>query len=65
MRHFFKELLKGGFNIILRFLVVFAIGTGAGAIACWYYNFPMIFSMVGGLFALGVFLSLTSSAVFD
>ena len=46
----------------MRFAIAFSIGTAASAIACWYYNIPMIFALIGGLIVLGVTLALMSES---
>ena len=38
MLDFLKELLKIGLSAIFKFLIAFSVGTGAGALVCWYYG---------------------------
>lgn len=65
MLDFLKELLKIGLSAILKFLIAFSVGTGAGAIFCWYYGIPLGFSVVGGILVVGVALALMSDSMFD
>jgi len=65
MRDVFVGLIKSSFNAIMKFLIAFGIGTGAGGIVCWYYGIPMIFSLLGGILVLGFALALMSDTIFD
>ena len=65
MLDFFKDLLKIGLSAIIKFVIAFAIGTGAGAIVCWYYNIPLGLSILGGILVLGIALALMSDSIFD
>ncbi len=65
MKEFLIELLKIGLSAILKLLAAFGIGTAAGAIACLYYNIPLIFSLLGGILVLGFALALMSDSIFD
>jgi hypothetical protein len=53
---FLARLARDAFQLV----VAFAVGTGAGAIACWYYNVPLIFSLLGGILVLAIALALTT-----
>jgi len=55
---FFKSLYQS----IIQGVVWFAIGTGAGGIVCWYFNAPMIFSLLGGILVLAMALALMSDS---
>ena len=52
---FLKDVSKLFFTMFVQMLSVFSLGTGAAAIACWVYDAPMSFSLLGGILALGVF----------
>jgi hypothetical protein len=65
MLDFLKELLKIGLSAILKFLIAFSVGTGAAAAVCWYYGIPLGFSILGGIFVIGVALALMSDSMFD
>ena len=65
MLSFLKDLLKIGLTAILQMLIAFSIGTGAAAIACWYYGIPLGFSILGGILVLGLALVLMSDSIFD
>ena len=58
---FFRAVARDLVNLVL----AFGIGTGAGAIACWYYNLPMILSLLGGILVLGLALALTTDSLFS
>lgn len=58
---FFASLARDMFQLI----VAFAVGTGAGAIACWYFGVPLIFSLLGGILVLGFALALTTDSLFS
>jgi hypothetical protein len=47
IRGFFTEFLKGLVQDAFKFIIAFVVGTGAGAIVCWYYDIPLVFSLVG------------------
>ncbi len=64
MLKFFKDLIKIGFDASVKFVVAFSVGTGAGAIVCWYYSIPMGFSVIGGILVLGIALALISDSGF-
>ena len=49
----------------VKLVIAFAVGTGAGAIACWYYGIPMIFSLLGGILVLAVALAFTTDGLFS
>ncbi len=56
---FFMSLVDGA----VKSIIAFAVGTGASAIACWYYGVPMVFSLLGGILVLGLALALTSDSL--
>ena len=64
MLKFLKDLIKIGFDAIIKFVIAFSVGTGAGAIVCWYYSIPMGFSVTGGILVLGIALALISDSGF-
>ena len=63
-RGFLATLLVGLVRDAVKFIVAFAVGTGAGAIACWYYGIPLFFSLLGGILVLGIALALTTDSLF-
>ena len=65
MLDFLKDLLKIGVTALMQMLIAFAIGTGAAAVACWYYEIPLGFSILGGILVLGLALALMSDSIFD
>lgn len=58
---FLARLARDAFQL----LVAFAVGTGAGAIVCWYYGVPLIFSLLGGILVLAFALALTTDSWFS
>jgi len=58
---FAASLARDAFQMI----VAFAVGTGAGAVACWYYGVPMVFSLLGGILVLALALALTTDSWFS
>ncbi len=65
VRGFLAELLTGLVRDAIKFIVAFAIGTGASAIACWYYGIPLAFSLIGGFIVLGLALALSTDSLFS
>ena len=64
-RGFFRTILQGIIQDAIKFVIAFAIGTGAGAIVCWYYDLPLLLAFVGGVLVLGVALALLSNSLFS
>lgn len=64
-RGFFGTLLASLLRHTATFIIAFAVGTGAGAIACWYYGIPLVFSLLAGLIVLGIALALLSDSLFS
>lgn len=64
MLKFLKDLIKTSFDAILKFVIAFSLGTGAGAVVCWYYSIPMVFSVIGGILVLAIALALISESGF-
>ena len=62
---FLKNALKIFLTMFIQMLTAFSIGTGAAAIACWVYDAPMIFSLVGGMVTLGALLAFIWLTRFD
>ena len=64
-RGFFPSLLRGIARDAVQFIIAFAVGTGAGAIACWYYGLPLVLSLLGGILVLAMALALTTDSWFS
>lgn len=62
-RGFFASLLMGLVRDAARLIIACAVGTGAGAIVCWYYDIPLIFSLAGGILVLVLVLALYSDGL--
>ena len=60
-----KDLLKIALSTMLKVVIFFGVGTGGGAIVCWYYSIPIGFSIIGGILVLGIALALMSDSIFD
>jgi hypothetical protein len=58
---FFLALVRDA----VKFIVAFASGTGAGAIACWYYGIPLVFSLLGDILVPGLALALSTDSLFS
>lgn len=65
VRGFFTSLLMSLVRDAVKFIIAFAVGTGAGAIACWYYGIPLVFSLLGGILVLGLALALSTDSLFS
>ena len=57
----FRDLIRDA----VRFIIAFALGTGAGALVCGYYGIPLIFALLGGILVLGLALALSSDSLFS
>ena len=64
-RGFLATLLIGLVRDAVKLVVAFAVGTGASAIACWYYGIPLGFSLLGGILVLGLALALSTDSLFS
>ena len=62
---FFKSLLRGLVRDAFKLIIAFAVGTGAGAIVCWYYGIPLIFALVGGILVLALALAFMTDSPFS
>ena len=62
---FFKSLLLGLLRDLVKFVLAFIVGTGAGAVVCWYYGLPLALSIIGGILVLGLALALSTDSLFD
>lgn len=63
VRGFLSSLLLGIVRDLVKFIIAFAVGTGAGAIACWYYGIPLGFSILGGILVLAVVLLISADGI--
>lgn len=64
-RGFFASLFRSIIRDAANLLVAFAVGTGGGAIVCWYYGIPLVFSILGGILVLGLALALSTDSLFS
>lgn len=65
VRGFLSSLVLGLVRDLVKFIIAFAVGTGAGAIVCWYYGIPLAFSLLGGILVLGLALALSTDSLFS
>lgn len=65
VRGFLSSFLLELVRDAVKFIIAFAVGTGAGAIACWYYEIPLVFSLLGGILVLGLALALSTDSLFS
>jgi uncharacterized membrane protein YeaQ/YmgE (transglycosylase-associated protein family) len=54
---FLATLLQGLIRDTVGLWITFLIGTGVGAIICLYYGAPLIFSLLGGILVLDVYVA--------
>jgi hypothetical protein len=64
-RGFLSSLLLGLVRDAVKLVIAFGVGTGAAAIACWYYGIPLGFSLLGGILVLGLALALSTDSLFS
>lgn len=64
-RGFFSSLIRSIARDTVKFVVAFAVGTGAGAIVCWYYGIPLVFALLGGILVLAIALALMTDSWFS
>lgn len=64
-RGFFASFLMSLVRDAVKLFIAFAVGTGAGAIVCWYYGIPLVFSLLGGILVLGLALALSTDSLFS
>ena len=64
-RGFFASLLLGLLRDAVKMVIAFAVGTGAGAIVCWYYGLPMALALLGGFLVLALVLAFTTDSIFS
>lgn len=64
-RGFFASLFGSIIRDAVNLVVAFAVGTGGGAIVCWYYGMPIVFSILGGILVLGLALALSTDSLFS
>ncbi len=64
-RGFFSSLLMGLVRDAVKLVIAFVVGTGAGAIVCWYYGIPLIFSLLGGILVLVLALAISTDSLFS
>lgn len=62
---FFQSLFMGLVGVVVKMLAAFAVGTGAAALACWYYGVPLVFSLLGGILVLALALALSMDSPFS
>jgi len=65
VRGFFSSLLLRLVRDAVKFITASAVGTGAGAIVCWYYGIPLVFSVLGGILVLGLAQALATDSLFS
>ena len=65
IRGFIADLFASLVRDAVKFVIAFAVGTGAGAIVCWYYGIPLIFALLGGILVLGLALALATDSLFS
>ena len=64
-RGFLASILVAVLRDLAKFVIAFAVGTGAAAIACWYYELPIVLSLGGGVLVLALALALSTDSLFS
>lgn len=64
-RGFLASILIGLVRDFVKLIIAFAVGTGAGAVVCWYYGIPIGFSILGGILVLALALVFTTDGLFS
>ncbi len=62
---FLKDVGASLLGALVKFILAFVVGTGGGAIVCWYYGLPLALSIVGGILVLGLALALSTDSLFS
>ncbi len=62
---FLKSLLMSILRDLVKLVLAFVVGTGAGAIVCWYYGIPLGFSILGGILVLALALAISTDSLFS
>ena len=65
VRGFLASFFLGLARDLFRYVIAFAVGTGAGAIVCWYYGLPLALSLLGGILVLGLALAFSTDSLFS
>lgn len=65
VRGFLSSLFLGLVRDAVKFVIAFAVGTGAGAVVCWHYGIPLVLSLLGGILVLGLALALSTDSLFS
>ena len=64
-RGFLASLFMGLVRDAVKLIIAFAVGTGAGAVVCWYYGLPLVLSLLGGFLVLALALVFMSDGLFS
>ena len=64
-RGFFSRFFLSVARDFVHLLLAFAIGIGGAAVACWYYELPLVLSLAGGIAVRGLALAVKSDSLFD
>ncbi|MCR9139829.1 MAG: hypothetical protein NXI27_27805 [Alphaproteobacteria bacterium] len=54
---FLSTLLQGLIRDTIGLWITFLFGTGAAAVVCLYFGIPLIFSLLGGVIVLAVYVA--------
>lgn len=54
---FLSTLLQGLIRDTIGLWITFLFGTGVGAIICLYFGAPLVFSLLGGVLVLAVYVA--------
>ena len=65
VKGFVSDLVAALVRDAVKLIVAFGVGTGAGAIVCWYYGLPMILSLAGGILVLALAVVFMTDGLFS
>ena len=61
----FSDFLKAIMRQLGNMIAAFAVGTGASAIVLWWYDLPIVLSVIGGFIVLGLALAILADSPFS
>ncbi len=62
---FFISLLKSILESLIVIAIVFGVSTGISAAVCFYYDLPLVLSLIGGFISIGVVYLFKSDSILD
>jgi phosphate/sulfate permease len=65
LRDFFVRMARDLLRDLFVIVFVFLLSTGIYALFLIYYGLPLVLSLIGGLFVLGIALAFKSNSIFE